>query len=898
MKSLRRFFSRLSSFVSRRAQENRLHEEIAEHIDLQTADNIRDGMSPTEARRQAMIKFGGVESMKAEHRADRGFVFLDNFYQDGRFALRSLSRTPGLTFFVVFTLALGIGITSSVFSMLDAIVFRPYPVPHSSNVVSLVGTTHDSAFEDFSYREYLDLRDKTASYEGLVANSTMEAVSFSAEPQATPRIKGGMMVSGNYFHVLGVEPTVGRGFRIDEDQVPGRDAVVVLGPEFWKHEFASDPDVLGRTVRLNGINFTVIGVSPDTFPGMLIFGHPDFYVPLSMALAFGTNAQKNFFEDRDDRELAVRGRLKPTVSLQQARNELAVLSKNLESQYPQVNRGRGATVHTQFEMRTRPDDGNWKFGVVFIILSLAVLLVACTNVAGLLLSRARARTREIAVRLAIGSGRLRLIRLLLTESAILALLGGVAGIAVGYSIIAWFHSYKDVIFMSDLPVLVPFQMDHRALIVSLVLAAVSAIACGLVPALQGSRADLVNGLKSGDVDLPDRKRFWGRNTLVVAQVATSLMLLTAAFFMYRGFKSLVLGGVGFPTDHVLMTSFDPRLLQYNAAQTQNFYKLLSQRVREAAGVENAALSQNIPLNDEGIDSLNFVPDGFQMPPDRDHFSSGTDTVDEHYFDTMRIPILSGRGFLSSDTADAPLVAAVNEQFAHHYWPGANPLGKRIHLDRAAGPVLEVVGITKTTAYVGSGEKPMDFVYLPLAQHPIPHLTLMIHTAGDPLQVVQPLKEIVRTLDANLPMMQTMAYEEFYLNKAVRGPGIAVKLVAGMGLVGLFLTVAGLYGVMVYNVGRRTREIGIRMAIGAGSSDVFRLVLGRGVVLVAVGTVIGIIMGFAVERLMDSMLFTAGRVDTVVYLVVVPSLFAVTMLAAYLPARKASRIEPTRALRYE
>jgi len=898
MKSLRRFFSRLFSSATRRGQEARLREEIAEHIALQTSDNIRAGMSPIDARRQACIKFGAIESMKEEFRAERGFVLLENLHQDIRFAIRSLRRTPGLALFVVLTLALGIGITSSVFSMLDALVFRPYPVPNSGNVVSLNSTTHDSAFEDFSYREYLDLRDKTSSYDGLVANTTMEAVGFSAEPQASPRIKGGMMVSGNYFHVLGVEPTLGRGFRMDEDQAPGRDAVVVLGPEFWKHEFASDPSVLGRTVHLNSTNFIVIGVAPDTFPGMLIFAHPDFYIPLSMARVFATNAQKNFFEDRDDRELAVRGRLKPTVSLRQAQNEVAVLAENLQSQYPDVNRGRGATVHTQFEMRTRPDDGNWKFAVIFIILSLAVLLVACTNVAGLLLSRARARTREIAVRLAIGAGRLRLIRLLLTESAILAFLGGLTGVAVGYGIIAWFQSYKNVIFMSDLPVLVPFQMDQRVLAVTLLLSAASALACGLVPALQSSRADLVNGLKSADVDLPGRKYLWGRNALVIAQVSTSLMLLAAAFLMYRGFQVLVLGGVGFPTDHVLIASFDPRLLQYNTAQTQNFYKLLAQRVRETSGVENASFSQNIPLSGEGFDALSFVPDNFQMPPDRDHFTSGSDAVDEHYFDTMRIPILRGRGFLSSDAADNPPVVVVNEQFAHHYWPASNALGKRIRLGGHSGTLLEIVGIAKTTSYVDSGEKPMDFIYLPLAQHPVPHLTLMIRSAGDPLQLVQPVKEIVRTLDANLPMMQTMSYQEFYLNKAVRGPGIAVKLVAGMGLIGLFLAVAGLYGVMVYNVSRRTREIGIRMAIGARSSDVLRLVLAKGLALVGAGTAIGLIMGFAVERLMDSLLFNAGRVDTFVYLIVVPSLFAITLLAAYLPARRASRIAPTQALRYE
>src|SRR6202162_2997693 len=360
MKSLRRFFSRLASLVTRRVQDERLREEINEHIALQTAENIRAGLSPVEARRQALLKFGGVEAIKQDYRARRGLPFVENVVQDVRFALRSLRHTPGLTAFVAITLALGIGMTSATFSMVDGLIFRPYPVPHPGNVVTLVSTTHDSPFDDFSYREYLDIRDKTMSYDGVIANADMEAVGFSAEPTATPRIKGGMMVSGNYFHVLGVEPRLGRGFREDEDQVPGRNAVVVLGPDFWRHEFASDPSVVGRTIRLNGTEFTVIGVAPYSFPGMLVFQRPDFYLPLAMMGVFSTTL-KNFFEDRDDRELSVKARLKAGSTLRQARNELAMLARDLERDYPKINRDRGAAVHTQFEMRTRDDQNEWKF---------------------------------------------------------------------------------------------------------------------------------------------------------------------------------------------------------------------------------------------------------------------------------------------------------------------------------------------------------------------------------------------------------------------------------------------------------------------------------------------------------------------------------------------------------
>ncbi len=896
MKSLRRFFARLASFTTRRAQDERLREEINEHIALQTAENLRAGLSPVEARRQALLKFGGVEAIKQDYRAKRGLPLVENVVQDARFALRSLRRTPGLTAFVVITLALGIGMTSATFSMVDALIFRPYPVPHPNSIVTLVSTTHDSPFDDFSYREYLDIRAKTKSYDGVVANADMEAVGFSAEPGTTPRIKGGMMVSGNYFHVLGVEPRLGRGFREDEDQVPGRSPVVVLGPDFWRHEFSSDPSILGKTILLNGTKFTVIGVAPDSFPGMLTFGHPDFYTPLAMAHVFSTNIQKNFFEDRDDRELTVKARLKPGATLQQARNELAVIAKNFEDEYPQVNRGRGAAVFTQFQTRTIEDD-NWKFGVIFLILALAVLLVACTNVAGLLLSRARSRAREIAVRLALGAGRLRLIRLLLTESMILATLGGLAGIAIGYGVVEWFHSKDSIVFATELPVAIPFQMDKRVLLACVALSVLSALLCGLAPALQSTRVDLVNALKSADVDVPGRKRLWGRNMLVVAQVSMSLMLLTASFLMARGFQHDLMEGHSFTKDHLLMTRFDPRIIQYNATQTQQFYKLLAERMRETPGVQSEALTQNIPLGNDDFDAMTFVPDGFQMPPDRSNFNCTIDTIDEGYFATMGVPILRGRTFLPSDTADSPRVAIVNEHFAKHYWPAGDAVGKDIRLDSSAGTPVEIVGVAQTIK-TQNMQSPTDFVYMPLAQHPVARMVLMLRSSGDPLQLVQPVKDVVRSLDTNLPMLQTRPYEDFYLNQAVRGPRIAIDLVGSMGLVGLLLAVAGLYGLVAYNVSRRTREIGIRIALGAASSDVLRLVLGKGLVLVGVGTVLGLAMGFALEQLMNSMLFDSGGVDILAYAVVVPMMFLVTMLAAYVPARRAARIAPTQALRYE
>ena len=888
---------RLRSILRRTRVEQELDEELQFHLEHKIEEGIAKGFSPKEAHYRALRAMDGLAQRKEEMRDMRRIHWLTDFLDDLRYAIRSLRRTPGLTAFVAITLALGIGFTSSSFSGVDAVIFRPYPVPHAGGVVTLVGTSHDSSFDNFSYREYLDIRGHSRSFDGVIANAALGTVGFSAAPAASPRARAGMMVSGNYFRVLGVEPRLGRGFRDDEDQAPGRDVVVVLGPDFWKNEFASDAGVVGRTVRLNGRDFTVIGVAPESFPGMQIFANPDFYMPLAMAPVFSTNPRKHFFEDRDDRELSVKARLRPGVTERQAQSDLALLAKGFERDYPELNRNRGAAVRTHFEMLTRSDTAAspWKFFAIAAILTLAVLLVACTNVAGLLLSRARSRTREIAVRLAVGAGRFRLIRLLLTESLIFACLGGVGGLAVAYANISFFSSFT---IPAELPQTLPFRMDARVMLACLALSLLSALLCGMAPALQSTSADLVNGLKAADVDAPGRKHLWGRNVLVVAQVSMSLMLLMAACLMVRGFNRSLAEGTPFLKDRLLLVRFDPRLVQYNEAQTQQFYKHLTERVRMAPGVQGAALTQNPPLALERFDAVTFVPDGFEMPRDRENFTSTMDTVDEGYFETMGVPILRGRGFLASDTADAPRVAVVNEQFAKHFWPGADAVGKRIRLEKRGGDPVEIIGVAETIKYRSAQEKPIDFLYLPLAQHPVPRMVLLTRSSGDPLQWVQPVKEVVRALDPNLPMLQTRSYEDLYRYNAVDGPGAATKMIGTLGAVGLLMAIAGLYGLVAYNVSRRTREIGIRVALGASPSDVLRLVMGKGLVLVGVGTAIGMAMGFGVERLLKATLFNTGGVDMVVYIAVVPSMVVVTMLAAYVPARRASRIAPTQALRYE
>ena len=447
---------RLKSIFRSAAVEREMHDELRFHLENKIEEGIANGLSPQDARLAALRAMDGLDLRREQIRDARRIHWLTDFVDDARYAVRSLRRASALTLFVAVTLALGIGMATASFSMVDGLILRPYPVPRPGNVVSIVSTTRDNGYDLFSYREYLDIRRTARSYDDVVANSNLLPVGFSAEPGATPRVAGAMLVSGNYFRVLGVEPSIGRSFHDDEDQAAGRNAVAVLDPDFWKREFGADPAVVGRVVRLNGTDFTIVGIAPESFPGLLLFQRPDLYVPLTMVTAFATGHVQTFLEDRGHRELFIRARLKENVTLQQARSEIAVIASTFERDYPTLNRERGAGVRTHFEIQTRDEAGEWKFIVIFAVLSLTVLAVACTNVAGLLLSRGRTRTREIAVRLAMGAGRFRLIRMLLTECLILAVGGGLGGVAVGYAGIRFFHTLA---VPSELPVVLPFRME-------------------------------------------------------------------------------------------------------------------------------------------------------------------------------------------------------------------------------------------------------------------------------------------------------------------------------------------------------------------------------------------------------------------------------------------------------
>jgi predicted permease len=518
-------------------------------------------------------------------------------------------------------------------------------------------------------------------------------------------------------------------------------------------------------------------------------------------------------------------------------------------------------------------------------------------VASLLTSRAPARAKEMALRLAIGAGRARLVRQLITESLLIALVGGALGIGVGYAGILLFQQVQ---VPTDLPVVLPFMLNTRVLVFSLIVAISSVFVFGLIPALQTARADLATALKTGDAATAGRPRVWGRSFLVGMQVAASLVLLTISAFMYRGFHRALASGQGFRTDHLLMMSFDPSLVHYSEAQTLQFYKQLAERTRSVAGIKTVTLASSVPMSTQP-DFVTIAPEGFQFPAGKDNVTVLAARVHENYFETLDVNILRGRGFRETDVPETPRVAVVNEQLAQHYWPGQDPVGKRfsvIETKDKASVWVEIVGITKTSKYLWIAEPPTEYIYLPWRQSQRSRMILISESQGDPAALAAPIREVVRGLDANQPIFGVRTMEEFYKMRVITTSTVIVETVGGMGLMGLVLATVGLYSLGAYAVSRRTREIGIRMAIGAGQGSVLRMTLQRSLVPALWGLAAGLIASFFAERLMRVVFPDHSSVDVTAYLLVVPTLLAITALAAYIPARRASRVDPLVALRYE
>jgi putative ABC transport system permease protein len=824
-------------------------------------------------------------------------AWLEQLWQDVRYGCRMLAANPGFTIVAVISLALGIGANCAIFTWTDALLLRPLPVARPGELLTVGSATSLEVFTSLvtSYRDYVAIRDRNKSFDQLAAFTSLRA-GLTRRPDELPRLRMGLLVSGNFFTVMGVRPDLGRPFMLEEDQVPGRDAVVVLGRDLWEKQFDADRAVLGRRVRINDVEFTVIGVAPAEFTGMDQFVRYDFYAPLMMWPRLMNDPKIQPLETRDFRQLSVKGRLKPGVKIAQAQAELSLLAVNLEREHPETNKNRSLAVRTELQARIAQDPPDAVLIAMLTTLAAAVLFVACANVAGLLTSRAPARAKEMALRLAIGAGRTRIVRQLVTESLLVSLLGGVLGLAVGYGGVRLFRLIQ---LPTDLPIALTFQLDRRALVFSLIVAVASAVLFSLVPAIQTARTDLTAVMKATEA-APRGRRRWGRNLLVGGQIAVAVVVLTLAAFTYRGFRVQLAGGPGYKTDHLVMMTFDPSLVHYTEPRTQKFFEQIAERARALPGVRSTTLSSSVPMSNDSMHTVTIVPEGFQFPAGKDRTTVLGSMVDEHYFDTMRLTILDGRRFRATDSADAPRVAIVNEQIARHYWPGQSPLGKRFRLDDASGPWVEIVGLAKNSKYIFIAEAPTEFVYLPYRQKPQFQMILLTESIGDSASLVAPLRDVVRNLDASQPIYNVRTMEEFYRMRTVDVFRMILGMVGGLGAMGLSLAIVGLYGLVAYAVSRRTKEIGIRMAIGAGRAAVLRMVLREGLALAVVGLVVGLAASIGAGRLLQAA-FPSGDNqgdDPIALLLVATIVLTVTFLAAYIPARRASRVHPMQALRYE
>jgi predicted permease len=823
-------------------------------------------------------------------------VFMQRFWQDLSHGCRILAKSPAFTLVAVASLAIGIGANAAMFSWADALLLRPLPVPRPGEVMSVGTKVSLEGFSSLvdSYPDYRDLRDHNRSFASLAAFRDV-TVGLANKPEALPQMKYGMAVSGNFFRTMGVEPEIGRGFRPEEDQVPGRDAIAILDHSLWAQQFGADRSILGREVRLNGIAFAVIGVVPESFTGTSQLIRPAFYIPMMMFP--GLTANLRALERRDNREFSVKGRLRPGISMAAAQGELTAFSRNLERTYPATNKDKNLVIRTELEARIDADPIDAALSAMLMTLSMAVLIVACINVASLLASRAPARAKEMSLRLAVGAGRIRLIGQLMTESLLIALAGGVLGVGVGYLGVMVFRQIQ---VPTDLPIVLSVNLDQRVLWFSLAVAVSSVFLFGLLPALQTTRVDLAKAIKAGDVAASGKSPLRGRSFLAACQVAVSLVLLTVAAFMYRGFHRELASDQGFRKDHLLMMSLDPGLVHYSDAQTEQFYKQLVERARAVPGVKSAALASTVPMAPEA-DAAAIVPEGFRFAAGKDSATVLASRVDENYFDTLAVPLVRGRAFRETDSASAPRVAIVNQQLAQHYWPGREAIGKRLRVvdpREPNSPWVEIVGIAKTGKYIWIAEPPTDFLYLPRRQNPRSRMVLLAQSAGAPAGLAAPLREVVRGLDANQPIFNVRTMEEFYDMRVVSTGNTILEIVAGMGLMGLILAVVGLYSLGAYAVSRRTREIGIRMAIGADRNMVLAMALRQGSMPALFGLAAGLALSGLSERMLTAVFPTHTHVDFVSYLLVTPALLAIALLATYIPARRASRVEPMQALRYE
>ena len=826
---------------------------------------------------------------------------MDNLLKDLQFGVRMLWRRPAFTAVAVLSLGLGIGTNTSIFSVVNAVLLAPIPVHEPERLVEIyTSQAADMPYLTTSYPDFLDLRSSAEALQALTAHGMVRGLYRRGEDRA--ELVMGEVVSDNYFAVLGVRPLLGRTFEPEENRTELTHPVAIVSHGFWQRRLAGNPGVLGQTIDLSGVAYTVIGVAPAEFTGTIPGLVPEFWTPLMMVekLNFsGIQSQSpspgnTRLEQRGTRWLFVKGRLAPGRTVVEARAQLETAGARLAHEYPDVDKDLKVTLLPAAAVRLHPMvDGMLAPAAAFLMAAVGlVLLIACGNVANMLLARAQARRREIAVRLAIGAARARIVRQLLAESLALAVLGGTVGLVVALWTSRLLAAYQPAL---QIPLAFNFALDLRVLLFAMLVSVATTLLFGLAPALQASRPDLVPALRGEPVATGSRRRFPLRDVLVTGQLALSLVLLVAGALVLRGLARAHEIRPGFDPDRLAVLAFNLKMNGYTTEEATAFQRRLTDRLQGLPGVEKVSLVSRAPLGQDH--SMEGIRIRGQQGPDDPPALVDAAYIEPDYFAALGVPVREGRGFTAADDERSPKVVIVNEAMARRYWAGRSPVGERLYTEGFDGPAFEIVGVVADYKVRDVGEEPRPYLHFAWRQQADRKTTILARTAGPAAPALAGLRRAILDLEPAVVFSDEGTVTDL-LRLTLAPARAGAALLSAFGGLALMLAAVGLYGVVSYSVAQRTREVGIRMALGARVGDVLQLMLGRGMRLAAVGVAFGALAAAALSRVLSSLLYGVSAFDPVAFAAAAALLLAVAFVANLVPARRAARVDPTVALRYE
>jgi len=870
--NIRSFFRRLASLAHGDQLAQDLHDEIAQHLEHKTAANLAAGMSPAEAREAARRHFGNA-LLAVEHSRDPwGFAWLESLGQDLRFALRILRGNPALTLTIVAVLALGIGGTTAIFSVVNAVILRPLPYPHPDQLIALFETTtqQHSAME-VAYGNYLDWKAQVRSFQSL-AGYLPNDVTLHTDQSAYRA--SGIYVTGNFFATLGVSAALGRTLLPEDDQLSGQS--VVFSDRMWRQRFGGDPGVLGKAIRIEDRSYVVVGILPRDF----VYDATDVWLPL------GNLANESFMTRRAAHVLRVIGRLKEGVTLPEALAEMQTVAARVHQQHPTEDKDHGVAALDLHEYLV----GSSRRTLLVLLAAVGfILLVACANVANLLLARAAGRRKEISVRIALGAPRRRLVRQLLTESVLLATIGGACAVLLAGWLIAVLPAY-----LASFVAVPPIAIDRDLLLFAAAISIFAGLLFGIAPALQASQSDLNDGIKDATVSGPSRQR--ATRFIAVGEIALTLVLLISAGLLGKSFWRVLQVPPGFRSDHLLTMTVTLPESQYREKQAVlAFFDRLSARLQAMPGAQEAAAVSALPINSEGDSYGSVTVDG--RPETAEGPVASFRRITPNYFRVMGIPLLAGRAFTSEDDGRLKVVI-ISRSMAREFWPNQNPLGQRIKVGPPAGePSLTVVGVVGDVHNAGLDVEAVNATYEPEAQRTWSEMTFVVRTTDDPVSLAGTAQAIVREMDKEVVVFDAGSMEQ-RVTRSVAPRRVTALLLGIFASLALLLACLGIYGLIAYGVTQRTREIGIRLSLGAKREDVVRLILGDGIRLLLAGACLGALLTLMSVRLISSLLFGVTTTDAGTLLWVLGVLLVSVVAASYVPARRATRVDPMVALRYE